>query len=157
MTHAMRSNPLGSQDPLVMDLVIRYETYTEVLAPHRDSSEVVLADEIDRGWDGIHAEGTASRKAATKGIEERTEFRVLTSKMVVDGVDFTGMRLLRLREPAAAKRTCPQGLATAIPLFGHSLGVLCCPAKRPGLQLRGPAEAARRPTIQNIPRGGRSA
>jgi hypothetical protein len=87
MADAMRSNLLGTQDPLVTDLVIRDETYTEVLAPHRYSCEVVLADEIDRGLDGIHPEGTAPLKAAAQGIEERTEFRVPPMKVVVDALD----------------------------------------------------------------------
>jgi hypothetical protein len=139
MADAMRSNPLGTRDPFVTNLVISDETNAQVVPPHCDSSEVVLADEVDRPFDGIHPKGTASLKGSAKGLDERSQFRILSAKVVINSAGAARVCLLRLGEPPAAEQTRPQGLTSQIPVFGH-LSSLWCPANVQG-SLRGFAAA----------------
>jgi hypothetical protein len=79
-----RPDPLGTGDPLVTDLAIQNEPNAEITTPHRDSTEVVLAHEIDGPLDRVDSQGTALIERAHDGVEERSERRALAAKVVVD-------------------------------------------------------------------------
>lgn len=119
MADAMRSDTLGPRDPSVTDLVIRDKADAKIVAPHSDSAEVVMADKVDRRFDGVHPQRAASLKRAPKRIEKRSEFRVLSAKMVVDTIDPAGVCLSRLCKLPATARARPQRLGSRIRALGH--------------------------------------
>lgn len=64
MTNTMRADTLGTSDSLATELAVQNETDPQVSATDGDSSEVIVADQVDGRFDSIHSERTASLKCA---------------------------------------------------------------------------------------------
>jgi hypothetical protein len=79
-----RSDPLGTGDALVSNLAIQNEPDAEMATPHPDSTEVVLAHEIDGPLDRVDSQRAAPLERAHDGVEERSERGALAAKVVVD-------------------------------------------------------------------------
>ena len=108
VTHTMRSHALGAENPRRADFAIRDEAYPEVLSSHRDSCEVMRADQVDRRLDRVDPKGACSLESAPESVEERPKVRILTAKVVIDAVNPAGVCLLPVCEPPATARTDPQ-------------------------------------------------